>query len=495
MGRSDDDVNSGMEHSHGEEDCDDILSEHSLSMRKAARYCLSVLSKSKYVVKLTRIRLHPTKTGFLKSQRDRRIQAYNEFWARESQSDFPSWNSSDLSRQAFSKEFEGSNIPCLINFENDKIGCFEFLNQNWRQDLKKGNGISSNDTIGVNREWFLDTMGPDRPVPIRIQPSNQDTSIILDEDGRAMECRTQNLALQEWVDLLDRADDKQLLLSNQYLKDWHLQLWLQSEGHPPVYDFPSFFGHDLLNDFQTRFYPNGDYRFCYWGPKGSCTSRHSDVLHSFSWSYNVVGTKEWTFYPREHKNEDDNDESSQPPIVVRQRSGQVMFVPSQWQHQVVNLEETLSINHNWITVANMDLCWECLESEMTLIEQELQKWDDHDTQGSNHILSHLDSEVLESMLRGCVGLDVTAFILMILVRICDLIVVEMSKNKHDDFKEENDTITEMKELLDMLGVVTGDFDMGDNPSKGINVRGRLSAVLQSERLVVELLDRIGNILK
>ena len=95
-------------------------------------------------------------------------------------------------------------------------------------------------------------------------------------------------------------------------------------------------------------------------------------------------------------------------VKIVQRAGECIFVPATWKHQVRNLHETLSINRNWITAANLDLCWECLVTEMGSIEKELAVWAD-DTGSAS-----FDWESRESMLRGCVGLDVTAFYLMIL---------------------------------------------------------------------------------
>ncbi|CAN0242181.1 unnamed protein product, partial [Laminaria digitata] len=42
-----------------------------------------------------------------------------------------------------------------------------------------------------------------------------------------------------------------------------------------------------------------DYRFVYIGPKGTWTPLHHDVLNSYSWSYNVCGSKHWTLFPPE----------------------------------------------------------------------------------------------------------------------------------------------------------------------------------------------------
>ena len=38
---------------------------------------------------------------------------------------------------------------------------------------------------------------------------------------------------------------------------------------------------------------------------------------------------------------------------VIQETGDVIFVPSGWHHQVHNLEDTISINHNWFNGANV----------------------------------------------------------------------------------------------------------------------------------------------
>jgi hypothetical protein len=42
-------------------------------------------------------------------------------------------------------------------------------------------------------------------------------------------------------------------------------------------------------------------------------------------------------------------------------SVQALFVPSGWHHSVENLEDTLSINHNWINGFNVawSVCWLC----------------------------------------------------------------------------------------------------------------------------------------
>ena len=56
---------------------------------------------------------------------------------------------------------------------------------------------------------------------------------------------------------------------------------------------------------------------------------------------------------------------------VIQGSGEVIFVPSSWHHQVWNLEDTISVNHNWINACNAAQVTSTLRSEAAKVEAEL----------------------------------------------------------------------------------------------------------------------------
>lgn len=361
----------------------------------------------------------------------------------------------------------------------------------------------------------------------------------LDEEGRATECETKHISIKAWVEMMEeqsrgekgaKGSEKLLesttkglgrrntslsILSNHstrdgspyYLKDWHLQLELEKrsmtkvpnmnytvsdEGRDdvPLYTCPPIFEYDLLNSFLLKF-TKGDYRFCYWGPKGSYTPRHSDVLNSFSWSYNVIGTKRWTFFrkPCSHPCESESNEiidklnrDKESTVTIVQRAGQAIFVPSTWQHEVVNLEETISINHNWITTANLDLCWDCLLMEMADISKELVEW------GIDSIAAE------ESMLRGCVGLDVTGFFLMTLVRLVDLLpqVITLHEqgqcvakessyetNEKEAFNNNGELNEDICRLSQMIRILIDD--------QNVRLVERIDEVLQSGALSSDLL--------
>lgn len=57
---------------------------------------------------------------------------------------------------------------------------------------------------------------------------------------------------------------------------------------------------------------------------------------------------------------------------VIQGSGDLVFVPSNWHHQVHNLEPTISINHNWFNGSNVGFIFQKLLLEVDAVERELE---------------------------------------------------------------------------------------------------------------------------
>jgi hypothetical protein len=141
----------------------------------------------------------------------------------------------------------------------------------------------------------------------------------------------------------------------------------------------------------------GTHRFVYVGVAGTWTPLHADVLRSFSWSVNVAGSKRWLMVPpqrsrhllsrdgtrrpkdlREAMKADPEDADNDfpearkaAPLVVEQAPGAVLFVPSLWYHQVHNLTDCVSINHNWLNAANARVCWAMLRDETSAVREGL----------------------------------------------------------------------------------------------------------------------------
>ncbi|XP_057804465.1 arginine-specific demethylase JMJ20 [Salvia miltiorrhiza] len=186
------------------------------------------------------------------------------------------------------------------------------------------------------------------------------------------------------------ADGKPLL----YLKDWH---FVKEYPDYVAYSTPVFFRDDWLNLYLDEYHMHddpetyrernevncSDYRFVYMGAKGTWTPLHADVFRSYSWSANVCGRKQWYFLcPSQHhlvfdrymKSAvynifEDVCKSKYPGfeeavwLECTQERDEIIFVPSGWYHQVHNLEDTISINHNWFNAYSISWVWGLLLRE------------------------------------------------------------------------------------------------------------------------------------
>uniref|UniRef100_A0A0E0FMX5 JmjC domain-containing protein n=1 Tax=Oryza nivara TaxID=4536 RepID=A0A0E0FMX5_ORYNI len=179
-----------------------------------------------------------------------------------------------------------------------------------------------------------------------------------------------------------------------YLKDWH---FVKEYPGYVAYTTPTFFADDWLNMYldshpihrdsdianHTNEINCADYRFVYMGPKGTWTPLHADVFRSYSWSANVCGRKLWLFLPPSQSHfvfdrnlrssvyniNDDVSEKQFPEfnntkwLECTQEQNEIIFVPSGWYHQVHNLEDTISINHNWFNGYNLHWVWNLLHED------------------------------------------------------------------------------------------------------------------------------------
>lgn len=126
------------------------------------------------------------------------------------------------------------------------------------------------------------------------------------------------------------------------------------------------------------------------------TPFHADVFSSYSWSTNIVGTKKWIFFaPNDEEQLKDNlgnlpfdisEEKIQRLIrekqikyyEIIQRAKQIIFVPSGWHHQVFNLEDTISVNHNWFNGCNIERIWTALFKKYNEVVEEISDCKDMD---------------------------------------------------------------------------------------------------------------------
>ncbi|KAI4905348.1 hypothetical protein NFI96_022273 [Prochilodus magdalenae] len=203
-----------------------------------------------------------------------------------------------------------------------------------------------------------------------------------------------------------------------YLKDWHMQRMFPEHN---TYKTPVYFSSDWLNEYWDTMEVD-DYRFVYMGPKGSWTPFHADVFRSYSWSANICGRKKWLLYPPgqeeflrdchgnlaydvtaavlQDKGQFPHFEQACQPLEIIQEAGEIIFVPSGWHHQVYNLEDTISINHNWLNGCNLDVMWQFLQEELSSVQKEIAEW--RDTMDTWH-------QHCQVIMKSCTGIDYMEF--------------------------------------------------------------------------------------
>lgn len=173
----------------------------------------------------------------------------------------------------------------------------------------------------------------------------------------------QHLSLSDYAALYESSAECSL-----YLKDVHL--FAASQEAPvraPV----------LFEDWFGEGYDGGlggapDLRFLYLGRAGTGTPTHVDVGETYSWSWSLAGAKLWRMWtasasrllldrwggppprwPHEASRALYPQAAAAPCLEFISRPGEVVFVPSGVWHNVLNLEDAVSVSCNWVNAHNV----------------------------------------------------------------------------------------------------------------------------------------------
>mmetsp|Transcript_43072 Transcript_43072/g.85315 ORF Transcript_43072/g.85315 Transcript_43072/m.85315 type:complete len:550 (+) Transcript_43072:50-1699(+) len=217
-------------------------------------------------------------------------------------------------------------------------------------------------------------------------------------------------AMQEWtVDkLLQRMrhssfkvgeddDGRKLRMKFKYFMDYvkhqhddsPLYLFETRPEHDPEarklldeYEVPDLFPHDFFDVVNSRSKP--PFRWWSFGPKRSGTTVHNDPLGTAAWNAVTHGRKRWVIFEpsvpgRLAKGKDFFDKDTEdneaimyfdfilPRLRARypavriyegvQGPGEIIFVPGEWWHGVLNLEDTIAVTQNYCGYDNFDRVW------------------------------------------------------------------------------------------------------------------------------------------
>lgn len=82
-------------------------------------------------------------------------------------------------------------------------------------------------------------------------------------------------------------------------------------------------------------------------------------------------------------------------FVITQHENESIFVPSGWYHQVWNLTDTISVNHNWFNACNIHIIWNSICNNLQKVINEIE-----DCRTMNNFTEHC-----QTMLRATFGLN------------------------------------------------------------------------------------------
>lgn len=148
------------------------------------------------------------------------------------------------------------------------------------------------------------------------------------------------------------------------------------------FEVPDLFPHDFFDLVNHNSKP--PYRWWSIGPKRSGTTVHADPLGTSAWNAVTHGLKRWVLFEpsvpvRLAKGKDvinketEDDEAimyfdfllprikaKHPDVRVYeglQGPGDVIFVPGEWWHGVINLEDTIAVTQNYCGYDNFERVW------------------------------------------------------------------------------------------------------------------------------------------
>jgi len=161
--------------------------------------------------------------------------------------------------------------------------------------------------------------------------------------------------LSEFIDSIKKWDWKSY---PYYVRDdW--RIFIQHKELLDDYRVPDYFfdWFKFMPPFMRLIYPR-----IFIGPKGAITPLHQDIWGTHAWLSQLVGRKHWILFPPDNRNllYDYEPEATNPdferfpllrdtaPLDCIIGPGDTIFVPGGWAHEVVSLDATFSITHNYM---------------------------------------------------------------------------------------------------------------------------------------------------
>ena len=153
------------------------------------------------------------------------------------------------------------------------------------------------------------------------------------------------------------------------------------------YSVPKYFANDAAHGtdlFRLLGEHRPDHKWLVVGPERSGSIFHIDPNQTNAWNGLIKGRKKWIFYPpnvlppgisiseggedvteplstgewcvafwKHHLEARQHPDPSKRPVEAVLEEGELIFVPHDWWHMVINLEATVALTHNYVSSSNL----------------------------------------------------------------------------------------------------------------------------------------------
>ncbi len=255
-----------------------------------------------------------------------------------------------LTIEMFRKRFEEMHEPCIL----------QGLADNW----KARTSWSLDELRRVYGECRLKCGEDDDGYPLKVKLKHF-MRYLASDDKELGGARCDDSPLYVFASGIEESKDPTV---RQFLKDFQV---------------PHIFSEDLFHMIGEKRRP--PYRWVLVGPERSGTTIHIDPLGTSAWNTLVRGRKLWALFPphlskdvvkgRKYKLKGKDDEAvdwfldilprmlnAQPELkqhltIYIQTPGETIYVPSNWWHAVINLDDTVAVTQNFSSTGNFNVVW------------------------------------------------------------------------------------------------------------------------------------------